>query len=142
MKRSLFRAAFGLLALALMLAPAQAADEDKKDKASEADIKKAKEEVKKLAEDLEKLNDQVYDARRKLGKAVDKLDELEGRPAYRSRFGRDFRDFRDFRRPDTKRPDTKRPDPAPKGDDVEKRLERLMKELEDLRKDMRKSQAK
>lgn len=104
-------------------------------RASEDDIRKAREEVKRLADEVDKQADKLYDAQRSLRKAQDRLDELEGRP-YPRRFGdaRRFPPGRD-RRPEPSRPPQLDPKAAA---DLEKRLDRIMKDLEDMRKEIRK----
>jgi hypothetical protein len=87
---------FGLGAL-VWLMMALPAPGQQPSKASEEDIAKARADIRRLTEALDKLDDQMYEARRNLNRAYDRLDELEGRrsgDASRGRgrggFGRDF----------------------------------------------------
>src|SRR5262245_28853953 len=105
-----------------------------KSKASEEDIRKAREEVKRLADEVDKQADKLYETHRNLRKAQDKLDELEGRP-YRRRVG----DFRGGVAPGRdRRPEPPKLEPKAAAE-VEKRLDRIKQDLDDIRKEIRKT---
>lgn len=115
-------------------------------KPSEDELKKARAEVKNLQGDLEKLYTQAQETYRKLGDAQQKLDKLEGRlgDSGRGRFpwggSRDWRGRMDPR-PQPPREAPKPPDTGKAGD-LEQKLDLLMKELEQLRKEIRKAPPK
>jgi hypothetical protein len=127
--------------LALLAMSGQAQDSKKP---SDEDIRKAKDDVAKLRADLDKIEDQYYEAQRKLTRAQDRLAELEGRPRFgpggfggRGGFGRGgfSRDRAPAEPPKPPAP----PAETNRSSDLDKRLERLLKEVDDLRKDLRRN---
>lgn len=140
-----------LLAAAIALLAALPSGAQDRAKPSDEEVQKVRENVKKLNADVEKLYSQLDDAWRKLQQAQAKLAEVEGRPP--------------FPRPPSDRrggfggpggfgpggggfgrgpfgPSNPTPPASSSGGDLEKRLDRLMKELEDLRKEIRKTPSK
>jgi chromosome segregation ATPase len=109
-------------------------------RATPEELSKARDEVKRLTADLDKVYDQFVEMRRRLQASQDKLDELEGRPVLR-RYNLDWPGSLEWLRAMDRRRETTRPSPPPvdpaKAADLEKRLEKLMKDLEDLRRDFR-----
>lgn len=108
--------------------------QDKPDTKRAEQIDKARAEVKKQVADIEKLQNQLREAYSRLQKAQDQLDELEGR----RRSPGDMRggpwDWRDrMARPVI--------EPQQRGDarpaDLERRLDRLLQEMEDIRRELR-----
>jgi DNA repair exonuclease SbcCD ATPase subunit len=110
---------------------------DKPDPKRTEQIDKARADVKKQTAEVEKLQEQLREAYSRLQKAQGQLDELEGRPSRGSRgpggnFGRfDWRGMGGRGRPPDRR------DAPPGATDLDKRLDRLLEELEDLRKEIR-----
>lgn len=103
------------------------------DKPSEAELQKAREEVKKRTAEMEKAFEQMREAGRKLWEAREKLNKLEGRPGYRSPwFGRPPSG------PGRGAPERPAPmDPA-RAAELEKKLDRILKDVEELRREIRK----
>jgi hypothetical protein len=112
---------------------------------TEEQILKARDDVRRLAVDLDRIYDQFLETRRRLEQAQTRLDDLEGRPYY----GRSSFDWRDWgrgfgsgmgRSTDRFRGPFGPPaaPPAARGSaDVERQIDRLMRELEDLRRELR-----